>query len=301
MGGKIPDRDHLSPPIMPPDDENPYHPPRSVEIPALGRTHAGQPLDDPRGRGWLAITFLWLFCLCALSRRVLPETGGLVDGALGTATPGLLPLAYGLTFFGTALMVCLWTYRCAANAARLNGRSLETNPSMAVISYFIPLYNLFGPVVAMFEIVNVTYRHSPRPKVSFAVLVCWWTDWAAFNILSNFSNRLEDTGGAGRIWIAVTLVAMLVSAAMLTIIILKLSVAQAELVVPMPGQPGAPKASLHRSPLPAIEAGLPIPGSIPRRPEPSTPPVPPVRPAVGPHPNAPTIRRPAPPADPPAA
>ncbi|MGC4014180.1 MAG: DUF4328 domain-containing protein [Luteolibacter sp.] len=227
--------------------ENPYAAPTSVDTPEPVAIATGwEELKDPRTFGWLAIGFIWLFLLS----RMWFIAFTLRMGDLYATDPETPQVAQGvmiLMFLATIVTFLMWTYRCAVNARRLEYNRMNTAPWLAVVSYFIPIYHLFGPCLALREVVSITYRHTNRRSVK-GLLLHWWLGWIGCNISSQIVTNTELW------WFPTTCLA--ISAIFLTIIIARLSTAQSEMTVPRE-QPEAGSSRLRHSPLPGIPAGLP--------------------------------------------
>lgn len=263
--------------------ENPYAAPATIDSPPGAVFRAdGEELKDPRTLGWLAVGFLWLYSFCRIVFGWMEaRTSGLyMEDAAQSELPAL---GTGLTFIGTVITFLMWTYRCASNAQRLE--RMDTKPGMAVGSYFIPFYNLTGPCLAMREIIQVTYRHTDRKSIK-GLVVHWWLGWIVFNLSTRFMQDSEYW------WFP--LACMTISAAFLTAIILNLGTAQSTIRAPRPVLNDG-HSKLRHSPLPAINAGLPL-ANLPRH-KPHDAPIPePEKKAdpAKPHPKTPAPRRPGP-------
>jgi hypothetical protein len=79
--------------------------------------------------------------------------------------------------FGTVVVFLIWLYRAYANVMNFGVKGLENSPGWAVGSFFIPLFNLGGPLV----IVQELWRASdPRAQVSWKdgrasdLAAAWW-------------------------------------------------------------------------------------------------------------------------------
>ncbi|MFD0895171.1 DUF4328 domain-containing protein [Luteolibacter ambystomatis] len=261
--------------------DNPYAAPATTDAPTGAILRAdGQELQDPRTLGWLAVGFLWLYAFCRIVFGWMEAgmSGLYMEDAAQSELPAV---GTGLTFIGTVITFLMWTYRCSSNAWRLE--RMDTKPGMAVGSYFIPFYNLAGPCLAMREIIQVTYRHTDRKSIK-GLVMHWWLGWVTFNLSSRFMQDSEYW------WFP--LACMTISAAFLTAIILNLGAAQSTIRAPL-HLPDDGHSRLRHSPLPAIEAGLPL-ANLPRHKSHDAPVPEPKKKAAPskPHPNAPVPRRP---------
>lgn len=118
-----------------------------------------------------------------------PEGDGLF--ALITIGQFLLYLAGGIVFL-------VWVHRATANAEAFGAEGMSAGPGMAVAWYFIPVANLFMPLVVMRE----TWKASANPpnweiERAPATLILWWVLWIAGNIAGIAAARLgadDETG-----------------------------------------------------------------------------------------------------------
>lgn len=130
-----------------------------------------------------------------------------------------------------ALIYFVWIYRCVVNAQRLD-RVMSPTPGIAIGGYFIPIFNLVGPYIAMKRMVAVSFRRSLRPTIVKWVLP-WWIFvlfWAALMVVSavgGFSTYPELIG----------CVVESVMVICLGVIVLRLSAAQSEIRVLAVGKP----------------------------------------------------------------
>jgi hypothetical protein len=92
---------------------------------------------------------------------------------------GWPPLAWCVTLrlLFTVVQIVLfmmWIFRSAHNARLLEGPRSEISPALAVGAFFIPVYNLVAPVIAMGKIANVFQRLTNGPSAWVGV---WWAVW----------------------------------------------------------------------------------------------------------------------------
>ncbi|BCU76291.1 hypothetical protein llg_10060 [Luteolibacter sp. LG18] len=238
---------------MPEPDDNPYAAPAAeAHPPRVGRPVGCEDLKDPRTLGVLSVGFVWLYVVCVTVLLIIgrDSTSQWSDGRLSVRYPAREAL---LMFSAAAVTFLMWTHRCAVNARRLERNRINTTPWLAVVSYFIPIYHLVGPCIAMKEIIAITYRHIDRRSVE-GLVPHWWLGWIGFSV----SSWIMD--GSEFWWFP--LLCMAISAVFLTMIVLGLSAAQAEIRV-APEVPDDGHSRLRHSPLPGIEAGLPL-ANLPR-------------------------------------
>lgn len=103
---------------------------------------------------------------------VLLALSGLQIGALSVERPDLAAYNEGASFagfsparlfairlllyFATGVCFLAWLHRAYGNLRSLGARQLDSSPGWAVVSFFIPILNLFRP----YQIVRETWRHS---------------------------------------------------------------------------------------------------------------------------------------------
>lgn len=118
------------------------------------------------------------------ARGVLPED----------ALSSLIALLQAVVFIAAGVCVLLWTWRAKANTRETGARDLSFSPTMAVVSYFIPLINLAMPLQAMRELwkAGVDPRDWEAVDVP-AIFGLWWAFWIAGNIAGIAAWRLSET------------------------------------------------------------------------------------------------------------
>ncbi|WP_054619347.1 DUF4328 domain-containing protein [Neisseria sp. 83E34] len=99
-----------------------------------------------------------------------------------------LDLLLALFFLTSAILVCCWLYRAAANARAL-GAEMSIKPGWAVGSFFIPFLNLIMPYQATKEI----WLHAaPGNKPSAVLVNIWWITWLIGSIGERIIHRAES-------------------------------------------------------------------------------------------------------------
>ena len=130
----------------------------------------------------------------AAGQEVSPESLELFDHRLADIAVISLVLT-----IASALMLCWWTHRLAANALALGGY-LSTSPGWAAASYFIPLHNLWGPYAALVEIWDGSRAApslAPEGARTHRVLTVWWIVWVTSAMLHIASRSLEPAADVG--------------------------------------------------------------------------------------------------------
>jgi hypothetical protein len=130
-------------------------------------------------------------------RATTAEEFQAVDGALGLAALAKLGV-----LIPTVVAWGMWKYRAYANLSALGARWLRGGPGMAVGSYFIPIYNLFGPYRYMVELwkasdpgVGVTTPSSRWAVRSPALIGLWWAAWILSGLIGQLLFRLSRDVG----------------------------------------------------------------------------------------------------------
>lgn len=130
------------------------------------------------------------------------------------------------------VLICMWTYRAAANAHSLR-KGLETSPPWAVGWYFIPFANLWKPFAAMKEIWKASFsREAGQPTPSDGVVGGWWACWVISGLSGNISFRLglgatEPSTFVASAWLVIlSAITGIMGAWMLRRVVLQISAAQ---------------------------------------------------------------------------
>ena len=90
-----------------------------------------------------------------------------------------------LAFVASALLIMKWIYRANSNARQLGAQNMSYTPAWSIGYYFIPVFNLWKPYLAMKEI----WMASKKPldwnliKVPL-ILPAWWALWLISNLLN---------------------------------------------------------------------------------------------------------------------
>lgn len=96
----------------------------------------------------------------------------------------------------TGLSFLVWLHRASRNALSLSANPLRYSPAAAVVSFFIPILNLFRPPAALGEIWQVSdpgSRFSDNPDgtgSSTGLVGAWWTCWLLSIALGQVAFRL---------------------------------------------------------------------------------------------------------------
>lgn len=178
---------------------NPYQPPSATE--ALGHTGGGKRLiSDVRPRCYLILGAIGLSILFVIvgafghhflgkGFRIRPASGGLSPARFCVVIGILSNLVYITCFFA-------WIFRSARNARMLGSRLDDINPGMAVGSFFIPVFNLFGPMIAMRKISAVFKRLTDGADANVGI---WWAVWITSSIFF-WVPRASGTQTTGLYW-----------------------------------------------------------------------------------------------------
>ena len=134
-----------------------------------------------------------------------------------------------LCLISTTVVWIVWFRRAYRNLPRLAGAELRFRPGWAIVSWFVPILNLFRPK----QMANDVWRAcDPAPQPGVAVedrpvaplLDLWWTAWIVAGFLGNLDGRryfeaetIADQQDAAVIalvsdagWLALTVVAVMV-------------------------------------------------------------------------------------------
>jgi heme/copper-type cytochrome/quinol oxidase subunit 2 len=110
----------------------------------------------------------------------------------------LIMIAQFLLYLAGGIVYLVWVHRASANAEAFGAEGMSAGPGMAVAWYFIPVANLFMPLVVMRE----TWKASANPpnwevERAPATLILWWILWIVGNIAGIAAARLgadDETG-----------------------------------------------------------------------------------------------------------
>jgi hypothetical protein len=96
-----------------------------------------------------------------------------------------------LLYIATICVFGRWIYVAHRNLPALHAEDLRFRPGFAVGSFFIPVYNLWGPCQAMNDLMRAS--RNPRQwkfEDTSWVLGAWWTLWIIVNLVGNASFRM---------------------------------------------------------------------------------------------------------------
>lgn len=119
------------------------------------------------------------------------------DGKLAIEIVQIIGIASLIAFVASALLILQWIYRANYNARQLGAQKMNYTPAWSIAYYFIPVFNLWKPYLAMKEIwlASQTAVDGRLSKSSFAksstILPLWWTLWLASNLLGQSIFRLS--------------------------------------------------------------------------------------------------------------
>jgi hypothetical protein len=137
----------------------------------------------------------------------------LVTGRAESPSPGdwfqiILTLVVSLPIMvvtlSTSVVFLMWVYLANVNARGLGAQGMSYSPGWAVGWYFVPIWNLWKPFLAMKEIWQasenpVAWSSLKTPRL----LRIWWTLWISNNFLGyltfviSFVSGVERAAGAG--------------------------------------------------------------------------------------------------------
>jgi len=239
------------------DDEfNPYRTPA-----ALGETEAELCVDGVAVR-IKSVRLRANFTLACLGLNLLAESGVMLARDIPFASFLFRPLAGKFTpmeivvWVSIALAILrfiwfmMWVFRSAQNAKLLEGRGSSISPGMAVGSYFIPIYNWVGPMLALKRVVQVIQRFAKGPAAWVGV---WWTSW----ILGSVIGLVYRFSGTSDSWYALQGSKVLYLLLTATLVI-QLTRQQMLLFRNPPVMPGVPRTAAGARP-PSISRGMPRP------------------------------------------
>jgi len=114
----------------------------------------------------------------------------------------LVSAIHGVLGIMVAVLFLTWVYRVACNAHALAIKPMRFTPGAAVGWYFAPVFNLFRPYQAMFEIWSVSADpEAPYRRRRTDALTLWWFLWLTTNFMFSVAiaimvfSRKDDIGG----------------------------------------------------------------------------------------------------------
>lgn len=114
------------------------------------------------------------------------------DGELALQSLQVTGIASLIAFIASAVLILKWIYRANHNARQLGAQKMRYTPAWSIGYYFIPIFNLWKPYLALKEI----WMASKTPfdwrftKISMALPI-WWALWLSSNILNQSIFRLS--------------------------------------------------------------------------------------------------------------
>lgn len=97
-----------------------------------------------------------------------------------------------VAFMASAILIIKWTYRANYNARQLGAINMSYTPAWSIGYYFIPVFNLWKPYLAMKEIWMVSKKLFDGKLTKTPVfLPIWWGLWLISNILNQSIFRLS--------------------------------------------------------------------------------------------------------------
>lgn len=99
---------------------------------------------------------------------------------------GLVGITQMVLWFVTAIMFCIWTYRCNVNVRVMGATGLNIRPGWAIGWYFVPIMSLWKPYQAMKEVWQASLSPTNWYNVKRGKIMSrWWFFW----IVSNFIDQ----------------------------------------------------------------------------------------------------------------
>jgi len=100
-------------------------------------------------------------------------------------------LAQLAIFIPTGALFIAWMYRACRNVRAFGAQGLKVSPTWAVLSFFVPVFNLWKPYEAMRELwqASCTPKNWYRVPTGF-LLPGWWLLWILSNGLSRLALRI---------------------------------------------------------------------------------------------------------------
>lgn len=143
---------------------------------------------DASAAAALARWLLYAGALLAAASILVPGAG---KGSWQDAFRTIVALVEFVGSIVAAVAFLRWLYLAAGNARALGAEDMMVGPGWAVVWYFVPVFNLVMPFIAMREL----WKASAHPKDWQAaaapfVLPLWWGCWIASNVLGGVAFRL---------------------------------------------------------------------------------------------------------------
>jgi hypothetical protein len=163
-------------------------PPPPTESPGFPSTHSYLQYALP------SYTSLTRLCNELMAMLYLNIVIDLIQSVLAVL-PGCAAAAGDVSFgefllvITTAIVFLRWTYLAHKNLLAFGATNLWFTPSFAVGCFFIPVFNLVAPALAIIEIWKASnpeylYAYPGWQKIKAPkVIVCWWLAWLCCNIM----------------------------------------------------------------------------------------------------------------------
>ncbi|MFT7052512.1 MAG: hypothetical protein ACJAU1_000056 [Psychromonas sp.] len=114
------------------------------------------------------------------------------DGKQAIEILQIIGIASLIAFVASALLILQWIYRANENARQLGPHKMHYTPAWSIAYYFIPVFNLWKPYLAMKEIWLANKNPlDERFNKSRFILPLWWTLWLLSNLLGQSIFRLS--------------------------------------------------------------------------------------------------------------
>ncbi|MGD9581766.1 MAG: DUF4328 domain-containing protein [Vampirovibrionia bacterium] len=131
-----------------------------------------------------------LYLIWVYVAKIKPEEIPIFYEALMSVIDGF----QSMIFLLGGIIFLIWTYKACSNARILSEDTMKYSPGWAVGWYFVPIYSLWKPYLAMKEIWIESHKGVNKPINKTYLLGIWWTLWISSNILAqiSFNTGLSD-------------------------------------------------------------------------------------------------------------
>lgn len=176
----------------PESSKNPYAPPASENIRLVPPTIPA-PATSPfefryPNRTLCTITCVllcvWIAAQCVsigssfLQLQLLQsETFSEADATANDLREGAVGIASLVTYLITAILFSTWINRAHHNVRGFGANAMSITPGWAVGYFFVPIFNLFKPYVAMSELWRASRSPDDWKNNSNGIVPWWWLLW----------------------------------------------------------------------------------------------------------------------------
>jgi Domain of unknown function (DUF4328) len=158
-----------------------------------------------QGLGWVVIVLL------ALMIPMQPMWLAVAAVAPDFYTTSIMPIASQIDAAATILRLLTmivfgyWIYVAGRNLVDAGWEGLEFTPGARIWWFAVPFANFVMPYFGMRELWNAS-RGAEDVKQNAALLICWWSCWIGFALLSNFARFGNSADGPNYVVVVATLV-----------------------------------------------------------------------------------------------